>query len=223
MRVTSTKNLIASLILASSALAQRFTTTLPFADGDTLVISTGTNARGLATTVTLQTITPGVTATTTLPLAGDDPDATLSTTSSTTTRRTTTGRTTTTAANGRPTTTAQRVVGTEATTTAAPMRTTTYWVDTGDGYWTDYTWTAPTTAAPTIATANVPEGTIQSYASYQSIVNSAVLSSAEAFAASSSASSAGRRVQPYNVDGVVGGWMTMVLGMVGAGLGVLAL
>lgn len=40
-----------------------------------------------------------------------------------------------------------RVVGAETTTTSTPppMRTTTYWVDTGNGYWTDYTWTAPTT------------------------------------------------------------------------------
>ncbi|WWD18125.1 hypothetical protein CI109_102574 [Kwoniella shandongensis] len=222
MRVGAAKTLFASLVLASSALAQRFTTTLPFADGDTLVLSTGTNVRGVATTATIATVTAGVAVTTAVAGADDDP---LTTTRLTTTARTTTGRTTTTAANGRPTTTAQRVVGTEATTTAAPMRTTTYWVDTGDGYWTDYTWTAKTTALPTVATANVPEGTIQSYASYQSIVNSAVLAGAEAFAANSSSASSGSRrgVQPFNVDGVVGGWMTMVLGMVGAGLGVLVL
>lgn len=100
------------------------------------------------------------------------------------------------------------------------MRTTTYWVDTGNGYWTYYTWTAPTTTVPTVATANVPAGTVQNYNDYQSAINSAVFSSVQEAIATSNA---GARAQPVGMDNVLGGWMTLVLGAVGAGLGVLAL
>lgn len=100
------------------------------------------------------------------------------------------------------------------------MRTTTYWVDTGNGYWTDYTWTAPTTTVPTVATANVPAGTVQNYHDYQSAINSAVFSSAQEAVASSNAVA---RAQPIGMDSILGGWMTLALGAVGAGLGVLAL
>ncbi|WVQ85475.1 hypothetical protein IAT38_007640 [Cryptococcus sp. DSM 104549] len=196
--------LLATLLLASSAAAQRYTTTLDVDDGDTLVLSRGTNARGATITTTLSTITSGATA-------------------ATTTRRTTTADDddddTTTSTSKKTTTTAQRVGD---VTSYAPMRTTTYWVDTGNGYWTDYTWTAPTTTAPTVATANVPEGTVQDYAAYQSAVNSVVFASAEAAAVNATSGSM-RRTQLVGSDNAVYGWMTMFLGAVGAGLGVLAL
>ncbi|KAE8540122.1 hypothetical protein D1P53_004060 [Cryptococcus gattii VGV] len=186
---------LATLFLVTSVFAQRLTTTLNVQDGDTLVISKTTNALGATITTTLSTIvSDGVT----------------------------TSSTSTTSAK-RKTTTTPRIVGAETTTTTTPppMRTTTYWVDTGNGYWTYYTWTAPTTTVPTVATANVPAGTVQNYNDYQSAVNSAVFSSVQEAIATSN--NAGARAQPVGMDSILGGWMTLVLGAVGAGLGVLAL
>lgn len=207
MRFTSSATaLFTSLLLTSSVFALEYTTTLPYEDGNTLVVSVGTNARGVSTTATLSTI--------------EDDGITSALTASTTT---TTGKTTTTkkttTSTGPVTTTGQRVVGEE--TTAAPMRTTTYWVNQADGTWTDFTWTASVTAAPTVATANVPSGTILAYDSYQSSANSVVLAAAE----SSASTAAGmRRSAPAGMtDAAMGGWVTMVLGAVGAGVGVLAL
>ncbi|TYJ54952.1 hypothetical protein B9479_004364 [Cryptococcus floricola] len=179
--------LIATLFLASSAVAQKFTTTLDVDDGNTLVLSKHTNARGATVTSTISTIN-----------GGDDDDTSTSTTTSA----------------GKDTTT-QRIVA--STTSNAPMRTTTYWVDTGNGYWTYYTWTAPTTTVPTVGTANVAKGSVADFESYQSVVNAAVYSSAAA------QNDGHRRAQPVGMDGVFGAWMTLAVGAVGAGLGVLAL
>ncbi|WVR05658.1 hypothetical protein IAU60_002680 [Kwoniella sp. DSM 27419] len=219
--------LVSALLLASSsAIAQRFTTTYPWAQGDTVVLSTGTDARGLPTTTILSTVVTGATgAITTVPTtrattttrnaavpAGDDDDTTTSTTSPTTTAR-----------GGRTTTTDnQRVVGGISTDSYEPMRTTTYWLDPGDGVWVPFTWTAPTTALPTVPTANVPAGTVADYNSYQSNVNSVVLESAENAVASQSraANSAGTLIAS---GGAMGGWTALVVGAVGAGVGLLAL
>ncbi|ODO07514.1 hypothetical protein L198_01093 [Cryptococcus wingfieldii CBS 7118] len=177
--------LIATLFLASSAVAQRFTTTLDVDDGNTLVLSRHTNARGATVTSTISTI------------GGDDDTSTSTTTSAD------------------QDTTTQRIVA--STTSDAPMKTTTYWVDTGNGYWTYYTWTAPTTTIPTVGTANVAQGSVADFESYQSGVNAAVYSSAAA------QNDGHRRAQPVGMDGVFGAWMTLAVGAVGAGLGVLAL
>ncbi|WVQ71208.1 hypothetical protein IAR50_000733 [Cryptococcus sp. DSM 104548] len=177
--------LIATLLLASSASALKYTTTLDGDDGNTLVLSKGTNARGATVTSTLSTIW------------GDDETSTSTSTSA-----------------GQATTT-ERIVAT--TSSNAPMRTTTYWVDTGNGYWTYYTWTAPTTTVPTLGTANVAKGTVVDYETYQSGINAAVYSSAAA------ENDGNRRAQPVGMDGVFGAWMTLAVGAIGAGLGVLAL
>jgi hypothetical protein len=105
----------------------------------------------------------------------------------------------------------QRVVGQQES--VAPMKTTTYWYDPGNGVWTSAVWTASVTAEPTVATAIVPEGTIAQYNTYQSAVNSKVLASAEA-AVSNSTGAADR----------MAGWsMTMVgLAAGAAGVGALA-
>jgi len=118
---------------------------------------------------------------------------------STTTARTRTTRTTaaaTTDANGRPlTTTGPRVVGQQET--MAPMRTTTYWYDPGNGVWTVATWTATVTAEPTVATYIPPAGTVADYDSYQSEVNGNLFASAKgsqaANLASGSTGAAGKR------------------------------
>ncbi|ODN84138.1 hypothetical protein L202_00146 [Cryptococcus amylolentus CBS 6039] len=178
--------LIATLFLASSAVARKYTTTLDVDDGNTLVLSEHTNANGATVTSTISTIN------------GDDDDTSTSTT-------TTAGRDTTT----------ERIVA--STTSNAPMRTTTYWVDTGNGHWTYYTWTAPTTTVPTVATANVAQGSVANYEAYQSSINAAVYSSAAA------ENDGHKRAQPVGMDGVFGAWMTLAVGAVGAGLGVLAL
>ncbi|WWC68432.1 uncharacterized protein I206_102359 [Kwoniella pini CBS 10737] len=217
----SASTLISTLLLAGNgALAQLLTTTYTWAQGDTVVISTGTNALGAATTRVVQTITSGVaattintrlaTATTATTAVNDDGDD-----EPTTTRTTTTGRTTT--------TDNQRVVGNTPTTTGAPMHTTTYWLDPGDGVWTVFTWTAPTTALPTVATANVPAGTIQDYQAYQSAINSVVLESAQAAVANASKSGSLARRSVVSTDAILGGWTAMVLGVVGAGVGVFML
>ncbi|WRT65892.1 uncharacterized protein IL334_002843 [Kwoniella shivajii] len=210
----ASSTVFSALLLASNVLAQRFTTTYTWAQGDTVVISTGTDALGDATTRVISTITgaagitTALTATTALTTtAADDDDDTPTTTKTSTTKTATT---------------TQRVVGNTPTTTGKPMRTTTYWLDPGDGVYTDYTWTAPTTALPTVATANVAEGTIQDYQAYQSAINSVVLQSAEAAVANASTGGASRR-QAMGVEGAVGGWMTMVLGVIGAGVGLLIL
>ncbi|KAK6907558.1 hypothetical protein L486_05477 [Kwoniella mangroviensis CBS 10435] len=208
----SASTLVSALLLAASNVAaQQFTTTYPWANGDTVVLSTGTNALGVATTRTIQTLTGTATTTarttaTTTTAADDDDDDDATTT--------TTGKTTT---------TQQRVVGNTPTTTAAPMRTTTYWLDPGDGVYTAFTWTAPTTALPTVATANVPAGTIQEYNEYQSAVNSVVLQSAEAAVANGSSSGGLPRRQIVGMDALTGAWTTLVLGAVGAGIGVFML
>ena len=89
------------------------------------------------------------------------------------------------------------------------------WYDPGDGVWTVGTWTASVTADPTVATAVVPEGTIASYATYQSAVNSVVAASAEAAAANGTISGAERT---YGVPFDVRGW-TVGMGLVGAVVG----
>ncbi|RSH92663.1 hypothetical protein EHS25_008108 [Saitozyma podzolica] len=148
---------VSSLLLAAGAAAQgQYTTTLPWANGDTVVVSVSTNALGVATTKTVSTL-------------GGNAAVTTGTTTNTKTTKTTAGA---------PTTTAQRVVGQD--TTAAPMRTTTYWYDPGDGVWVEATWTASVTDNPTVATANVPAGTVQDYNNYQTSVNSVVYASATA-------------------------------------------
>ncbi|OCF33228.1 hypothetical protein I317_03709 [Kwoniella heveanensis CBS 569] len=209
MRVSATTPLISALLLASSALAQRYTTTLPWANGDTVVVSAGTNAAGVAVTTTLSTVTgaAGVTTalttarTTTTAAADDDDD-----------------ETTTTTRNTRATTTTQARGPNQLTTTSYdPMRTTTYWLDPGDGVYQAYTWTAPTTTLPQEPTALVPAGTIQDYQEYQSNVNSVVLQSAEAAVASSSNSGSGPSIN----RAMVGGWSAIALGAVGAGVGAL--
>lgn len=201
---------LSSVLLASSAFAQRYTTTLPFLDGDTLVVSAGTNALGLPTTVTLSTITATGTLAT-VPTLTTLPTTTATRTTTTNTRT----RTTQTTANG-PDTTMQRVVGQD--TTAPPMRTTTYWYDPGNGVWTVATWTASVTAAPQVATVNVPSGTIQDYNSYQTVVNSAVLSAAQS-ADVVAAKSAGHAQASFN--GVTG--LAAMLGGVAVGaVGLLA-
>ncbi|WVW80360.1 hypothetical protein I302_102340 [Kwoniella bestiolae CBS 10118] len=216
MYISSSTLVSALLLAASNVAAQQFTTTFPWAQGDTVVLSTGTNALGVATTRTLQTITTGVagattarTTATTATTALDDGDEDATTTPTLTQLRTTT--------------TQQRVVGNTPTTTAAPMRTTTYWLDPGDGVYTAYTWTAPTTALPTVATANVPAGTIQDYQEYQSAANSAVLESAQAAIANGTKSGASPRRQMVGGEVLMGGWMTLVVGAVGAGVGVFML
>lgn len=74
----------------------------------------------------------------------------------------------------------------------------------------------------------MPEGTIQEYNSYQSVVNSAVLSSAQAAQTllANSSSAAGRRVHMGASEapwGALAGWTAMFVGMAGMGYGVLAL
>jgi len=186
--------LLSSVLVASNVLARTYTTTLPYEDGNTLVVAVTTDALGDVLTNTLSTITA----------AG--------TQSSTSTTLTNT-RIKITTATGPVTTTGQRVVGVDST--AAPMRTTTYWYDPGDGVWTVATWTASITAAPTVATAIVPEGTIIDYNSYQTVVNSVVLASAEAAAATNGSSGAASRMNERTA-----GWAAVV---VGAGLGALVL
>lgn len=62
---------------------------------------------------------------------------------------------------------------------------------------------------PTVATAIVPEGTIQDYAQYQSVINSAALSNAEqANANGTRTGGAGRR----------SAWSGAVLGAAGVGI-----
>ncbi|WWC60518.1 uncharacterized protein I303_103092 [Kwoniella dejecticola CBS 10117] len=212
----STSTIISTLLLAgSNVLGQQFTTTFPWAQGDTVVLSTGTNALGVATTRTLQTITTGV--------AGATTNTRLTTATTATTALDDDDDDTTTQTTARPTTTEQRVVGNTPTTTGKPMRTTTYWLDPGDGVWTVFTWTAPTTALPTVATANVPAGTIQDYQEYQSAINSVVLESAQAAVANSSRSGSLARRSVVGADAILGGWTAMVLGVVGAGVGVFML
>lgn len=96
----------------------------------------------------------------------------------------------------------------------APMQTTTYWYDPGNGVWTSAVWTASVTAAPTVVTANVPEGTIAAYETYQQAVNSKVLASAEA-AVNNSTGAADRMVE---------GWSKTLVGLAvgAAGVGALA-
>ncbi|WVF70850.1 hypothetical protein IAT40_005644 [Kwoniella sp. CBS 6097] len=209
MRVSASTPLISALLLASSALAQRYTTTLPWANGDTIVVSAGTNAAGIAATTTISTVTgaAGVTtalttARTTTAAAGADDDD---------------DETTTTTRNTRVTTTQQRGPNQLTTTSYEPMRTTTYWLDPGDGVYAPFTWTAPTTALPSEPTALVSAGTIQDYQEYQSNINSVVLQSAEAAVAS--ASKVGNGASSNRA--MIGGWSAIAIGAVGAGVGAL--
>lgn len=157
-------------------------------DGETIIISITTDVFGDRTTTTLSTIDPN--------------NPTTATTALTTTPTTTRGRQTTT----------QRVVGED--TTAAPMRTTTYGYDPGNGVWVTDTWTASVTAAPSAATAVVPEGTIQNYQSYQAVINSAVLQSAQNALASASVSGAAARSIGKELVGSKG-WLAIAVAVVG--------
>jgi len=74
-------------------------------------------------------------------------------------------------------------------------------------------------SAPSVATANVPAGTVQSYNQYQSTINSVVLASAEAAAATVSGQTGAARRSNNGVTG----WAAMGVGAVGAAVGVLVL
>lgn len=95
----------------------------------------------------------------------------------------------------------------------APMQTTTYFYDPGNGVWTSAVWTASVTAAPTVATANVPAGTIAAYDTYQAAVNSKVLASAEAAVANTTG----------GADKMMGGWSKTWVGIAAGAAGVGAL
>jgi hypothetical protein len=73
-------------------------------------------------------------------------------------------------------------------------------------------------SAPDVATAIVPEGTIQDYNSYQTNINSAVLSKAEAAVATGGSTGGASRVQEKTA-----GWAAVAIGVVGAGIGALVL
>ncbi|RXK42608.1 hypothetical protein M231_00162 [Tremella mesenterica] len=175
--------------LTARAVALIETYTEPWAEGNTYVLSVGTDAFGDDITKTLSQI--GATG------------------AATSTKTTKTTKTT----DGRPTTTANRVVGQD--TTAPPMQTTTYWYDPGDGVWTVGTWTATVTAAPAVPTAIVPEGTIQDYNTYQNGVNSAVLSSAAAagLSSNSTGSSGATSIRPTGWAGSL--WSGVLVGVLG--------
>ncbi|WVN85658.1 uncharacterized protein L203_100807 [Cryptococcus depauperatus CBS 7841] len=194
-----TATLMATLFLAST-VAQKLITTIDPVEGNTVVLSLSTNARGAIVTSTLSTINGDAAVTPVVDDGNGNADPT-------------------TKDAKKPTTAAERVVGN--TVSEGPMRITTYWIDTGNGYQTVYTWTAPTTVAPTVATANVPAGIIQPYSQFQSNVNSAIFSSAQAAAKTPAAGA--RRAQPVGMDSILPAWMTFVVGAVGAGLGLLAL
>ncbi|ORX35439.1 hypothetical protein BD324DRAFT_652567 [Kockovaella imperatae] len=197
---------IGILALASTALAQIETITLP--NGNTVVISVGTNALGDEFTTTLNSA---------LVVGG----AAAETNTKTNTKTTTTVNNA--VEGGAPTTTTgPRVVGVE--TTAPPMRTTTYWYDPGDGVWISQIWTASITAAPTVATAIVPAGTIQNYNSYQTQINSVVLKSAEAAEAASSGQVSGNiGAARRGVQEQAAGLVAAVVGFVGLGVGLVGL
>ena len=84
-------------------------------------------------------------------------------------------------------------------------------------------------SAPQEATAVIPQGTIQEYQSYQTVINSAVLKSAEAAEAHISGNSvqgnigiAGGAFARRDVSAAVG-WLSVVVGIVGAGIGIVGL
>jgi len=189
-------------LAASRVFARTYTTTLPYVDGNTLVIGETTDPLGDVITRTISTVIGTATGAVT---------AITSPTTSSSSRRVNT-RTT---AGAVTTTTGQRVVGVD--TTAPPMRTTTYYYDPGNGVWTVATWTASVTGPPAVATAIVPEGTIQDYQSYQTVVNSAVLASAEAAAVTGSTGGASR------IQEKTAGWAAVAVGVIGAGVGAMIL
>ncbi|KAK4686717.1 hypothetical protein P7C73_g3406, partial [Tremellales sp. Uapishka_1] len=214
MRSSVLLSVLSSVFLASSAMALEYTTTLgvgQYLDGNTVVVSVGTNALGVAVTSTLSTIedddvTAAVTNTVTNPL-------TAATTTTRALKTTTTKKATTATATTRPTaTTGDRVIGGITTDSIAPMQTTTYWYEGTDGVWVQGTWSA-SVVIPTVATAVVPAGSIVEYNSYQASANSVVLASA---IASNSASAGRRGMQEMSYSGV-GGWAAMVMGMVAGG------
>ena len=107
----------------------------------------------------------------------------------------------------------------------APMKTTTYGYDPGNGVWVTATWTASITGDPAEPTVIVPEGTIQDYNQYQSKINGGILASAKAQEASISGSigAAPRRLDGgWNLGGVAG-WVGLVVGGIGAGVGLVAM
>ncbi|CAD6573739.1 MAG: hypothetical protein TREMPRED_000899 [Tremellales sp. Tagirdzhanova-0007] len=208
---------LSSLLLAHPAVSQLVTTTLPWANGNTEVLSVSTDALGDLLTVTISTITAaedGAAATTALlTTALTTPLTTALATTNTRLDTTTTKRPTTTA--GAPTsTTGLRVVGQE--TTAAPMQTTTYFYPNGAGPWTSATWSASVTGDPTVATAIIPQGSIQPYQEYQSAVNSVVLASAEAVASATTSQTGGARR-----NSIATGWAAAGVGAVGVVMGVM--
>jgi hypothetical protein len=71
-----------------------------------------------------------------------------------------------------------------------------------------------------VATAIIPEGTIQDYNSYQTVVNSAVLAGAEAAV---SASGSVRTGAASRVAERTASWAALAVGVVGVGVGALVL
>jgi len=169
----STLSLACALLLSACIVAQNapagepigvpFTITLPWADGNTLVEELSTDGLGDTFTLTLSTVTPGAAG------AAVGAAKSKSSSSSSTTTPTLT-----------PTTPTQRVVGNTPATDGPPPRTITYGYPDADGQWVTATWTATVTSAPTVASGNVPAGTIQSYASYETSENSILFNSATA-------------------------------------------
>ncbi|KAL7417085.1 hypothetical protein BDY24DRAFT_376597 [Mrakia frigida] len=161
--------LLSSLSLLSVVQAQLFTSTLPFEDGDTLLVSRYTVAGGVFAYSTLSTVNGFVPATTT-------------------TRAVTTARTTTTAA-AVATTTAQRVVGQDASIQTTAETTFTYTTTDAAGEKILRTAIFTPSFAPDATPVAVPEGSIIDYSAYAATVQPALESQASAAAAA--ASSAG--------------------------------
>ncbi|KAI9634554.1 uncharacterized protein MKK02DRAFT_38083 [Dioszegia hungarica] len=223
MRSPTLSFVLAHLALAGVTMAQIITYTLPYVDGDTLVISTGTNALGVPTTQTLRTLTGGASAVTSVPggvvglssSSSSSRAAVVITSSSSSISRSTARVTTATTAAATGTATTPRVG--QDTALPPPMRTTTYDYDTGNGYWTKATWTASVTKAPDVATVIVPKGTVQEYPQYQTSVNSNVLASAQASV--SRAAAEPRAASQMTGSAGLLGWGIMGVGAVlGAGL-----